>query len=143
MRGDERQVPGPKRRVLGVDYGTVRVGLAVSDPLGATAQPLEVVGSDEVGTIVARAREYDVSEIVVGLPLRTNGTAGPEAEAARAFARRLEEETGIPVRLWDERLSSVEAERVMGATARRRRGSVDKVAAAIVLQSYLESRRDR
>lgn len=130
-------------RVLAVDHGTVRAGLAVSDPLGHTAQPLEVVAADDIDAIVARAREYEVSEIVVGLPLRTNGTVGPEAEAAREFARRLEEASGVPVRLWDERLSSVEAERAMGGTARERRGSVDKVAAAIVLQSYLESRRHR
>lgn len=133
-------------RVLCVDYGTVRIGLAVSDPLGSTAQPLEVVAAGEtsVETIVDRAKAYEVTEIVVGLPVRTDGTTGPEAEAVQAFARRLEDAAGVPVRLWDERLSSVEAERVMrsaGVDARAQRGSVDKVAAAIVLQSYLESRR--
>lgn len=133
-------------RVLCVDFGTVRIGLAVSDPLGSTAQPLEVVAAGEtsVETIVDRAKAYEVTEIVVGLPVRTDGTTGPEAEAVQAFARRLEDAAGVPVRLWDERLSSVEAERVMrsaGVDARAQRGSVDKVAAAIVLQSYLESRR--
>lgn len=133
-------------RVLCVDYGTVRIGLAVSDPLGSTAQPLEVVAAGEtsVETIVDRVKAYEVTEIVVGLPVRTDGTTGPEAEAVQAFARRLEDAAGVPVRLWDERLSSVEAERVMrsaGVDARAQRGSVDKVAAAIVLQSYLESRR--
>lgn len=133
-------------RVLCVDYGTVRIGLAVSDPLGSTVQPLEVVAAGEtsVETIVDRAKAYEVTEIVVGLPVRTDGTTGPEAEAVQAFARRLEDAAGVPVRLWDERLSSVEAERVMrsaGVDARAQRGSVDKVAAAIVLQSYLESRR--
>lgn len=129
-------------RVLAVDYGTVRIGLAVSDPLGATAQPLDVVrGIDDV---VERARDLGVCEIVVGLPLRTTGEAGREADAATDFARELEEATGIPVQLWDERLSSVEAERAMaaqGAGSRQRRGRVDKVAAAIVLQSFLEARR--
>jgi len=126
-------------RVLCVDYGTVRIGLAVSDPLGATAQPLEVVSGVE--DVVERARELDVAEIVVGLPLRTTGEKGPEAAAAIQFAREVEEASGITVHLWDERLSTVEAERVMGADARKRRGSVDKVAAAIVLQSFLDSRR--
>jgi putative Holliday junction resolvase len=126
-------------RVLCVDYGTVRIGLAVSDPLGATAQPLDVVS--DVEAVVERARELDVAEIVVGLPLRTTGEAGPEAEAARAFAQQVELASGLPVRLWDERLSSVEAERVMGGSARKRRGRIDKVAAAIVLQSFLDSRR--
>ena len=130
-------------RVLCVDYGTVRMGLAVSDPLGATAQPLDVV-EPSVDEVVETARDLGVSEIVVGLPLRTTGESGPEAEAARDFARELEEASGIPVQMWDERLSSVEAERVMaaqGVRSRQRRGSVDKVAAAIVLQSFLDSRR--
>jgi putative Holliday junction resolvase len=126
-------------RVLCADYGTVRIGLAVSDPLGATAQPLDVVS--DVESVVERARELDVAEIVVGLPLRTTGEAGPEAEAARDFARQVEEASGITVVLWDERLSSKQAERVMGGDARKRRGKVDKVAAAIVLQSFLDARR--
>jgi len=128
-------------RVLCVDYGTVRIGLAVSDPLGTTAQPLDVVS--EIEEVVERARELDVSEIVIGLPLRTSGRAGPEAEAVKAFAREVEKASGIAVHLWDERLSSAQAERVMGGSARKRRGSVDKVAAAIVLQSYLDARQRR
>jgi putative Holliday junction resolvase len=130
-------------RVLCVDYGTARIGLAVSDPGGTMALPLEVVPVDGAVELVAeRARELDVREIVVGLPLRTTGEAGPEAEAARGLAKRLQDATGVTVRLWDERFSSAEAERVMraqGADARRRRGNVDKVAAAIVLQSYLDA----
>jgi putative Holliday junction resolvase len=126
-------------RVLCVDYGTVRIGLAVSDPLGATAQPLDVVS--DIEDVVERARDLEVAEIVVGLPLRTTGEEGPEAESARAFARDVEEACGIPVHLWDERLSSVQAERIMGADSRKRRGSVDKVAAAIVLQNFLDARR--
>ena len=127
-------------RVLCVDYGTVRIGLAVSDPLGATAQPLDVVAA-EVDAVVERARDLEVAEIVVGLPLRTSGEEGPEAGAVRSFARDVEEASGIPVHLWDERLSSVQAERVMGGNARKRRGSIDKVAAAIVLQNFLDARR--
>lgn len=133
-------------RVLCVDVGTARVGLAVSDPAGLTAQPLEVVpGGDDVAALIAdRARELEVGEIVVGIPLRMDGTHGPEAEAAEAFAKRLEQLAELPVTRWDERLSTVEASRVMrdaGANTRRQRGVVDKVAAAVVLGAYLESRR--
>jgi putative Holliday junction resolvase len=135
-------------RVLCVDYGTVRIGLAVSDPLGSMAQPLDVMTAegDPVEAIASRARALHVSDIVVGLPLRTTGESGPEAEAVREFARLLGEASGIAVHLWDERLSSVEAERLMqaqGVDSRKRRGRVDKVAAAIVLQSYLDSRQNR
>jgi putative holliday junction resolvase len=135
-------------RVLGVDHGTKRVGLAVSDPMRATAQPLDVVtgtGSRDLLDRVADAvAEWDAEEIVVGLPLHMDGTEGASAEAARRFAGALRERTGLPVVLWDERLSSVEAERDMrsaGVTAKGQRGSVDKVAAALVLRSYLEAHR--
>ena len=133
-------------RVLGIDFGSVRIGLAVSDPAGLTAQPLDVIAADEgaVDVIAERARELEVGEIVVGIPLRMNGEHGPEADAAEAFAGQLERLTDLPVRRWDERLSTVEATRVMrggGANAKRQRGVVDKVAAAVVLGAYLESRR--
>jgi putative Holliday junction resolvase len=135
-------------RVLGVDFGTVRLGLALSDPAGVTAQPLEVISVNDseaiVGVVAQRVRELEVEEVVVGIPVRLDGTHGPAAVAAEAFAQDLEAETGLPVRRWDERLSTREAERAMsesGGGARRRRGSVDKVAAALVLRAYLESRR--
>lgn len=137
-------------RVLGVDVGTARVGLALSDPVGITAQPLEVIdqpGPSGFAAVVAeRARALEVEEIVVGIPLRMDGKEGPAAEAAEGFARSLEELTGLPVQRWDERLSTKEAERAMragGANARRQRGIVDKVAAALVLSSYLEHKRGR
>ncbi len=135
-------------RVLGVDLGTVRVGLAVSDPEGLTAQPLEVLeGPGPEGfaaAVAARVKEMDVDEIVVGIPLRMDGRRGPEADAAEVFARTLEAQTLIPVHRWDERLSTAEAERAMrsaGRSARKQRGVVDKVAAALILGAYLESRR--
>jgi putative pre-16S rRNA nuclease len=135
-------------RVLGVDLGSARVGLALSDPAGLTAQPLEVLRTTEVDdvadAVADRVRELEADEVVVGIPIRMNGTRGPEAEAAEAFAQRLESRAGVPVHRWDERLSTKQAEGVMrsaGADARRQRGTVDKVAAAIVLQAYLESRR--
>lgn len=129
-------------RVLAVDLGSVRIGLAVSDPGGLVAQPLDVITNDENALQVIASHEAD--EFVVGLPIKMNGTKGPEAEAAEAFAQELRNRTGKPVTLWDERLSTVEAERTMrsgGTNARKQRGRVDKVAAAVFLQTFLESRR--
>lgn len=133
-------------RVLGVDHGTRRVGLAISDPLRRTAQPVEVVTATKdrglLDAVAEAASRLEAEEIVVGLPVRLDGTEGPAAAAARGFADALRERTALPVVLWDERLSSVEASRAMragGVDARRQRGSVDKVAAAIVLRAYLEA----
>lgn len=134
-------------RILGVDVGSVRIGLALSDPLGITAQGLEVLTISEssaVDAVAKRAREHEVDEIVVGIPIRMDGSHGPEAEGAEAFARSLEEATGLTVTRWDERLSTKEAARSMraaGADSRKQRGVIDKVAAAVFLQAYLESRR--
>jgi putative holliday junction resolvase len=133
-------------RVLGVDLGTARIGLAASDPTGITAQPLDVIANDgdPCAAVAERAREIGAEEIVVGLPVRLDGTKGPAAEAAEAFADQLRSATGLQVTLWDERLSTVEAARVMragGTNAKRQRGRIDKVAAALFLQSFLDSRR--
>jgi putative Holliday junction resolvase len=132
-------------RVLGIDLGTVRVGLAVSDPQRLLAQPLDVVPREGAEDAIAdRTRELEVGEVVVGIPLRMDGSHGPEADAAEDFAQTLEELLGLPVARWDERLSTKEAERSMraaGANSRKQRGVVDKVAAAMVLQSFLDSRR--
>lgn len=134
-------------RVLCVDYGRTRVGVAVSDPLGTTAQPLEVIDRPKKGSLVERVaevvRRIEPDEVVVGLPLRLDGTSGPAADATRQFADALSERIACPVVFWDERLSTVEASRTMraaGVDARRQRGAVDKVAAAVVLRSYLEAR---
>jgi putative Holliday junction resolvase len=134
-------------RILGVDVGSVRIGLALSDPLGVTAQGLEVVNVSEsspLDAVVERVREHEVDEIVVGIPIRMDGTHGAEAKSAEAFARALEEATSLPVTRWDERLSTKEAARAMqaaGADSRKQRGVIDKIAAAVFLQAYLESRR--
>jgi putative holliday junction resolvase len=134
-------------RVLGIDIGTVRVGLAVSDPDGVLAQPLDVVPRDGATDAIAdRTRELEVGEVVVGIPLRMDGSHGPEADAAEEFARTLEGVLDLPVARWDERLSTKQAERSMraaGANSRKQRGVVDKVAAAMVLQSFLDNRRQR
>ena len=132
-------------RVLGVDIGSVRVGLAVSDESGVIAQPLDVVLREgALDEIADRTRDLDVDEIVVGIPLRMDGSRGPEAEEAETFAHDLETQTHLPVARWDERLSTVQAERSMrsaGAGSRKQRGRVDKVAAALVLQAYLDNKR--
>jgi putative Holliday junction resolvase len=134
-------------RVLAVDYGRVRAGLAVSDALGTTAQPLGVVTRPKRGSlveaVVAEARRVEAEEIVVGLPLRLDGSEGVAAEAARSFAKALGERSGLPVAMWDERMTTVEASRRMrsaGVSARDQRGVVDKVAAAVLLRSFLEAR---
>jgi putative Holliday junction resolvase len=129
-------------RVLAVDLGAARIGLAISDPEGLVAQPLDVIAND--GDALTTIAAMNADEFVVGLPVRMNGTRGPEADAAQVFADELRERSGKPVTLWDERLSTVEAERTMrsgGTKSKQQRGRVDKVAAAVVLQSFLESRR--
>ncbi len=137
-------------RVLCVDYGRRRLGLAVSDALGATAQPLEVVERTKQRSalqgVLAVVERVQPEEIVVGLPLRLDGSPGVAAQAAQQFADALRERSGLPVTLWDERLSTTEASRQMrsaGMDQRRQRGVVDKVAAAMILRSYLETRRRR
>ena len=141
-------------RVLGVDLGMRRIGLAVSDPTGTLAGPhavLERSGDEDADrrAIVAVAREVGAERIVVGLPRSLSGRDGPAAVAARAEAAALEAVAGpdLPVELHDERFSTVSASRALAAAvtpgrARRRgRSGVDAAAAAILLQSYLESRR--
>lgn len=127
---------------MGVDHGTHRVGIALSDRLAITAQPHAVVPAPQAVEAIARLMaEQDVERIVVGLPLTLSGREGRAAEQARQFAADLEEATGLPVELWDERLTTSTAEKALlesGMKRRRRRFIVDKVAAAIMLQSYLD-----
>jgi len=137
-------------RLLGIDPGTRRIGVALSDPSGSIASPYSTIEArDEdadVQAIAAVAAENDVEEIVVGYPKKMDGTPGPAAEAASSLADRLRDRTGIAVTLWDERLSSVQADRAMlgqGEKRRTRREATDRVAAAIVLQSYLDAKRSR
>ena len=137
-------------RVLAVDPGSKRVGVAVSDPTGTIAQPLTSLPAEPAGTLVARlsalARERQAERLVVGLPRRMDGGIGPEAKAARALAADLRRATGLQVALVDERLTSVAAERALlagGATRARRRQLSDQVAAALILQGYLDSAASR
>jgi len=134
-------------RILALDVGEKRIGLAVSDPLGITAQGLGVLIRQSLETDLARlqevAREWHVQEIVVGLPRHMDGRPGEQAEAILELGRTLGAALGVPVATWDERLTTVEAERVLleaDLSRRRRRRVVDQVAAVLILQSYLEYR---
>ena len=135
-------------RIMALDVGSVTLGVAVSDELGITAQPVTTLKrrgwSHDLRAVGDLAREYDVSAFVVGLPLRLSGEAGPAAGGAEVFAAKLRSAVGIPVQTWDERLSTVQAERSLlegDVSRRRRREVINQVAAAIILQSFLDSRR--
>ena len=135
-------------RIMGLDLGDKTIGVALSDPLGLTAQGLEVVrrrGSlkNDLARLKEIALEYEVDRIVVGFPRNMNGTIGPRGEQALEFTRQVEHSLGLPVVTWDERLSTVAAERVLlDANMRRkkRRQVIDKVAAAVILQNYLDAK---
>ena len=133
-------------RVLGLDHGTERIGVALSDELGMIAQPIEFIPSHPLPEIWERLKEilkatpYEL--IVIGMPRNMNGSYGPAAEKVKDFIGKLNEEIEIPVKTWDERLSSTQANRVLlqaNVSRKKRKGTVDKMAAAIILQSYLDS----
>jgi putative holliday junction resolvase len=134
-------------RILAIDHGTKRVGLALSDELGLIAQPLETVPAEPFGALLQRlkevVREKQVEQIIVGMPRNMDGSYGQAALKVQAFVSVLKEAIVIPVRTWDERLTSVQANRfLIQAEVRRdkRKLRVDKTAAAILLQSFLDSR---
>jgi putative Holliday junction resolvase len=135
--------------MLGLDVGDRRIGVAVSDPTGLLATPIEIYsrrgGVDDVDHIVALRDELEAQRVVVGLPKNMNGTEGPQAEKTREFAEALAA-AGMPVILWDERLSTVEATRRMDERrGRRRKGPsrVDAEAAAVILETYLDHIRNK
>jgi putative Holliday junction resolvase len=139
--------PGRTGRILGLDVGDRRVGVAVSDELGLTAQPvLTLVRKNrrqDLGSLRRLVRKYGCTQVVVGNPLYMSGDVSPQALKAQALARDLEQETGVSVILWDERLSTSEAHRHLDAAGRlpgNRRGVIDQVAAVLILQSFLDSR---
>ena len=130
-------------RTMAVDLGTARTGIAVSDELGMLAQPWKTLpgGAASLEAVVAAVWEIRPGHILVGLPRNMNGTFGPAAENARAFAENLRARVACPVDLWDERLTTVAAQRALresGRKARDQRGVVDQVAAQILLQSWLD-----
>lgn len=137
-------------RALGLDIGSVRIGVAVSDPSGRVASPITVLDAralaGDLRPFLRLVEDYETECLVVGLPLTLSGDEGPQAASVRAAADRLAAAADIPIVYTDERLSSEEARRSMassGMSEKEQRGAVDKVAAAIILQGWLDSRRDR
>jgi putative Holliday junction resolvase len=134
-------------RIMGLDYGDRKIGVAVSDMFGWTGQGLEVIERRREGVEFERIsvliREYDISEIVVGLPKNMDGTVGFRGDICIAFADKLKELTELPVHLWDERLTTVSAERILieaNVSRKKRKQVVDKMAASLILQNYLDSK---
>jgi len=133
-------------RILALDYGSKRVGVAISDPSWLIASPLEFIPAEPYKRFLARLRELiaerEVSLIVVGMPRNMDGSYGPAAERVREFVKRLKEELAPPIKTWDERLTTVQAHRALiqaDMSRKKRKRHVDKTAAAILLQSYLDS----
>jgi putative holliday junction resolvase len=139
--------PRAHGRILALDFGSRRIGLAVSDPLGITAQGLSTLLRKNKRTDLAHLREvitaHDVREIVVGLPLRLSGADSSSTEKAREYAELLKKEFALPVHLWDERFTSVEANRVLRESEmsiKKRGEAVDRLSAVLILQAFLQRR---
>lgn len=137
-------------RILALDLGARRVGVAISDPLGLTAQGLPTLAPAGKRALLGAVRQlveaYGVERVVLGLPLNMDGTAGPSARAALAFAQTLHDALEIPVETWDERLTTVAAERALAegnVRGKKRRGIVDRVAAQLILEGYLAFIREK
>jgi putative Holliday junction resolvase len=134
-------------RRLGLDVGDVRIGMALSDEGGILASGLptfERIGPrQDLRAVRDLVRRHEVAEVVVGLPRRLDGSLGPQAQKVLAFVEGLKSEVDVPVTTWDERLTTVQAERTLregGASRKKRRDSVDQVAAVLILQSFLDAR---
>lgn len=137
-------------RVLAIDPGSVRLGLALSDPTGTIAQPLSVLKrrseAEDLKTLTDLVQQYDVEHIVIGLPRMMDGRLEAAARDAQAFGARVGQATGRPVAYWDERLTTVAAERYLidqGKRRMKRRQEVDRLAATLLLQGYLDFQRRR
>ncbi len=136
-------------RIMGLDYGSKTVGVAVCDPLGFTAQAVETIVRKEENKlrrtcrrIEALIQEYEITSIVLGYPKNMDDSAGERAKKTEEFKEILEKRTGLPVVLWDERLTTIEADEILrdsGVPASERKKVIDKVAAGIILQSYLNA----
>lgn len=132
-------------RIGGLDLGDKTIGVALSDEMGWTAQGLEVIRRKSLEQDLARlaeiARQYGVERWVVGMPRNMNGTYGPRAEFTRAFMAKLEEHSSLPVESWDERMTTIAAERILlqaDVSRAKRKQVIDKMAAAVILQGYLD-----
>lgn len=135
-------------RIMGIDYGDARTGVAISDLLCSIVGSTAVVPSRNtekaLADIVRMAKENEVGEIVVGLPKNMDGTEGARAELCRAFAERLKEAAGLPVAMWDERRTTVEAHNILSQHnyhGQKRKNTVDAVAASLILEGYLAYRK--
>jgi len=135
-----------KMKIMGLDVGDVRTGVAVSDALGWTAQGKEVIKSksleEDIEYIASLVEEYNVEKIVVGLPKNMNGSLGPRAEKVLNFVENLKNRLDLPIITWDERLSTVAAERTLiqaDLSRKKRKEVIDKMAAVVILQNYLDS----
>ncbi len=131
-------------RILGIDHGDVRIGVALSDPTEFLASPLCVLDSTNAGMaqILALLAEHQVEKIVVGLPRNMDGSYGSATEKVRNFIEKLKNKTDVPIFEWDERMSTVSAHNALreaGLDGKQRKGVVDKVAAQIILQNYLDA----
>ena len=139
-------MPSGKPRILALDLGKKRIGLAISDPLGLTAQGLPNLERTnkraDLAALAALAREREAGLILMGNPLNMGGSEGRQSAWVHEFAEALERQTGLPVQFWDERLTTVEANRVLrssGISISKRAAAVDRLSATILLQSYLDS----
>jgi putative Holliday junction resolvase len=131
-------------RILGIDHGDVRIGVALSDPTEFLASPLCVLDSTNAGMvqILALIAEHQIEKIVVGLPRNMDGSYGSATEKVRNFIEKLKNKTDVPIFEWDERMSTVSAHNALreaGLDGKQRKGVVDKVAAQIILQNYLDA----
>jgi putative holliday junction resolvase len=133
-------------RILGLDVGDKTIGVAISDPLGYTAQGVKTIlrknKKVDIEEIKSLCSEYTVDTIVIGLPKNMNGTVGPQGEKVIKFSELIKESTGIPIKLWDERLTTVAATRAMleaDLSREKRKKIVDKMASTYILQGYLDS----
>ena len=136
-------------RIIGLDYGDSRIGVAVSDLLGLTAQPVgalsEKTWSQQLDKLAAIVKEYGAEAFVIGMPKNMNGTIGPRGEITRKFMEVLTERFGLPIYEWDERLTSVAAHRALSdgnVRGTKKKGKVDMLAAVFILQGYLDSHRN-
>ncbi|OOE13726.1 Holliday junction resolvase RuvX [Fictibacillus arsenicus] len=139
-------------RILGLDVGTKTIGVAVSDLLGWTAQGVETIRrrpnhpEQDLNRIKELISQYEIGEVVVGLPKNMNGSIGPSGEACQNFAKELESLTGLSVILWDERLTTMAAERTLisaDVSRKKRKQVIDKLAAVIILQGYMDSQKNK
>lgn len=134
-------------RIMAIDVGEVTLGIAVSDALQITAQPITTLRrrslDKDLRALAELITEHEIDSVVVGLPLRLSGESGPAAEGAMRFAKKMRDSLGLPVVTWDERLTTVQAERALleaDVSRRQRKQVINQIAAAIILQSYLDSR---